>query len=460
MNHDDSAVLADCDADVQLRLRAERSAREARALAEIVQQINQSLELDRVFALIARHAAELLRARGSRLWMLDGEQLVLVGGFAPGIEAGTRVPLPVTFAGECIRTRLPAQSRDLAAERLRWPWSAAHVIRGASEAIAAPLLIANRVLGAIQVFGEEGRGFDDHDEELLLALANHAAVAIKNARLYHASVRTMRHASVLAASASRLAHNVTPEAMYADIGRVARTALGADGVVIYLADPADGGVRLAFAENATCGDEVGLTLTDFWGTAAGDVVRAGRAEFRRDLREFEQEPAVSALLDRKVASLALLPLIVEGRPRGLLSLRFLRLQPFDAEQRRLLTDFSTHAAVAVRNALLFADLERRAARLEAVAQIQRAISAAVSPGALYAEIYKAVARVVDAPCFALFSFDEHAGVFVPEHIVNDGQAVDCRLVPRFPVGEGMTSQAFRTASPNVAARGARGWTGV
>jgi len=38
-------------------MSSEQSAREARALAEIVQRINQSLELDRVFALIVRHAA-------------------------------------------------------------------------------------------------------------------------------------------------------------------------------------------------------------------------------------------------------------------------------------------------------------------------------------------------------------------------------------------------------------------
>ena len=56
----------------------EQSAREARALAEIVQRINQSLELDRVFALIVRHAAELLHARGARLGLVEEEPPVLV----------------------------------------------------------------------------------------------------------------------------------------------------------------------------------------------------------------------------------------------------------------------------------------------------------------------------------------------------------------------------------------------
>ncbi|HJR64344.1 MAG TPA: GAF domain-containing protein [Gemmatimonadaceae bacterium] len=446
--------------DDQVRLRAERSAREARALAEIVNHINQSLELDRVFALIARHAAELMQARGSQVWMLDEQQVVLVGGFAPGVDVGTAVPLEVSFVGECIRSRNPAYTRDMAAERLRWPWSAARASAEAPVAIAAPLLISNRVLGAIMVFADEERAFDEHDEELLLALANHASVAIENARLYRASVRMMRHANVLAASASRLAHNVTPDAMYADIDRVARTALGADGAGIYLADPTDGRVQLVFCNGAGCGANVDLALSSFWTTAAASVVRSGVPLFRRDLREFADEPVIAALLAQGLSSLAVLPLIVEGRPRGLLSLRFLTIQPFDDEQRQLVCDFSTHAAVAVRNALLFADLERRATRLAAVAQVQQAISATVAPDALYGEIYRAVAKVVDAPCFALLSFDEEEGVFVPEHVVNDGEAMDCSLLPHFPLGEGMTSQAFRSASPNVAARSGRGWTGL
>ena len=64
------------DGDIAL-MSPEQSAREARALAEIVQRINQSLELDRVFALIVRHAAELLHARGARLGLVEEGSMVI-----------------------------------------------------------------------------------------------------------------------------------------------------------------------------------------------------------------------------------------------------------------------------------------------------------------------------------------------------------------------------------------------
>ncbi|MEP6690997.1 MAG: GAF domain-containing protein [Gemmatimonadaceae bacterium] len=443
----------------QLFQRAEQSAREARALGEIVQRINQSLEVDRVFALIARHAAELLHGRGARLAMLDGDELVLaacVGEAAK--EEGMRLALDQTFTGHCIRTGRPAHVSDLRSSSELWTWTAEQTYGGRRNAVAAPLRVGDRTIGSISVFGNDARDFDEHDETLLMALANHAAVAIENARLYRASVRTMRHANILATSARSLALNVTPRAMYADIGRVARTSLRADGVALYLADNATGHVECTHSEGAGAG-ALSLTLPTFWESLGGAVVRAGIAEFRADIREFIDEPVMQALVVDNVASIAALPLHVEGRPRGLLVLRFLSVQKFEAEQRQLLADFSTHAAVALRNALLFADLERRAGRLAAVAQVQQAISAAVSLDQVYTEIYKAVASVVDAPCFALLRLDATERLFVPEQMVSDGVTMPCAGLSPMPLGDGATSQAFRTGEPNIAARSSRGWTG-
>ncbi|HEX7941584.1 MAG TPA: GAF domain-containing protein, partial [Gemmatimonadaceae bacterium] len=447
------------DAPAVRDISAEQSARESRALSEIVQRINQSLEIDRVFALIARHGAELLGAGGARLGMLDGDHFVIVATHGAGrMEVGERVPIAESFCADCIRTRRPSRTADLATSPERWTWSADRVAGGRRNAVAVPLLVGDRAIGAIIVAGNQEREFDGHDEALLLALASHAAVAIENARLYRASVRTMRHASILASAARSLALNTTPDAMYADIARIAHTALGADGVTVYLADAESLVVRLVHA------DGMGARITDiarhrFWDTAGGRVVRSGSAEFHRDIAEDESEPVVEALRDHGIASVAMLPLLIEGRPRGLLVLRFAAPQTFEPEQRQLLGDFGAHAAVALRNALQLAALEQRAGRFAAVATVQQAISAAGSLDDVYAEIYRAVASVVDCPCFALLSFDESERAFVPEHVVRDGVPVDDAALPRLPLADGATSQTFFDAQPSIVARSRWGWTG-
>jgi PAS domain S-box-containing protein len=436
-----------------------QSTREARALAEIVQQINQSLETDRVFTLIARHAVELLGASGSWLGMLDEDHFTVVATFgAVRMQAGERVTVNSTFCGPCVRSLQPVRTLDLTRLTGDESWSARLEPTGRHNAVAVPLLVGDRPIGAITVFGNEARDFDQHDEALLLALANHAAVAIENARLYRACVRTMRHANILATAARHLAQNTSPRAMYADIARLARASLGADGTAIYLADPSATTGEMVFVDGAAAAATT-LAAQDFWRTAGGQVVRTGVAEFRSDLHQFRDEPLVEHLIRANIASVALLPLMIEGEPRGLLALRFITPRTFDAEQRHLLRDFSTHAAIAVRNALQIENLERRAGRLAAVATVQQAISAASSLDHVYAEIYRAVTSVIDAPCFALLSLDQEGGALVPEYVINDGQPVATASLPRLALDDGATSQVLRSGYPNVVARSRLGWTG-
>ena len=120
---------------------------------------------------------------------------------------------------------------------------------------------------------------------------------------------------------------------------------------------------------------------------------------------------------------------------------------------------ATRAARALGQRERIEVLERRAARLFAVANVQRAITAAVALDELAAEIYGAVASVVDAPCFTLLLFDDAERVFVPMFVVNDGVSVATQALPRMPLGEGATSQAFRSGTPNITARSSQGWTG-
>jgi PAS domain S-box-containing protein len=442
----------------QHQARAERSAREARALAELVQRINQSLEVDRVLSLLAKYAAELVGGVVSRVLVLEDDALRTSGVYGPGpLPSEPTVPLDGSFAGACLRARTPLRTPDLGAPNGDWSWSAERAPSGRHGAIAVPLLVADRAIGAIEVHGCGDRDFDAHDEELLLLLAGHGAIAIENARLFRAAARTMQHASILASSARALARHVTAKAMFADILRIARDALQADGVGIYLADLQSSRVEVALQDGA--GAEVAAEVQEnFWDTPLCGALRTGRPTFISNLGDIEA-PSVRLLLDQGLRSGAILPLVIEGHPRGVLTLRYRHPQPFDTEQRQLLSDFSTHVALAVRNARFVEDLEHRAARLEAVTQVQRAISEAVSLDEVYAKIYSAVASVVDSPCFVLLAYDEEAGVFIPAYCVNDGVPIETDDLPRFPPGTGNTTQAFQTHQPNVAARSHAGWSG-
>jgi len=109
---------------------------------------------------------------------------------------------------------------------------------------------------------------------------------------------------------------------------------------------------------------------------------------------------------------------------------------------------------------LVAELERRAARFAAVATVQQAISATISLKEAYREIYKAVASVVDAPCFALMIADTVCEKFNAHCIIVDSEEREGESVLDFPHGTETIAKVFQSGIPSISSKPERWWTGT
>jgi len=441
----------------------------ARALAEILQRINQSLEFERVLQLLATHAATLLGGATARVMMLDGAELeTAASAGTAGAALGSRQPLGDSFAGRAVDSLRAVRTDDLAAvpgchdiEIARDPTRTPRQIA----AITAPLQIGNRPIGAVLVTSFPERRFSDHDEQLLITLATHGAIAIENARLYRAAAQTARHAGVLAATARTLAYTVSAESLYAGLDRLVTESLRADGFSIYAVDGAD--ALEAADRRVTLLRSQGLGATTpnvvaetFWSSRTGAVVRSAAPEFLSDLGATSPEPRPLSDAGAPIGAIAILPLIIEGRARGVLTLRFRQPRTFEDRERTLLVDFSASVAVAVRNVSLVGDLERRAARLSAVAKVQLAMSRTELQD-VYVEIYRAVASSVsNASCFALLLADNIAPLFRPQLIAVDGIVTWSRALSAVPLTECAASTALRTGRPVLSGDPDRSWAAL
>ena len=109
---------------------------------------------------------------------------------------------------------------------------------------------------------------------------------------------------------------------------------------------------------------------------------------------------------------------------------------------------------------LIEELQRRAARFAAVATVQQAISATISLEEAYREIYKAVASVVDAPCFALMIADPICERFEPRCIVVDSEERQGESVLDFPNGTETIAKVFQTGVPLISSKPEQWWKGT
>lgn len=92
--------------------------------------------------------------------------------------------------------------------------------------------------------------------------------------------------------------------------------------------------------------------------------------------------------------------------------------------------------------------------------MQQAISATISLSEAYREIYKAVASVVDAPCFALMIADPVREKFNAHCIIVDSKEREAESVLDFPNGTDTISKVFQTGVPVISSKPERWWKGT
>ncbi len=175
--------------NAQLYGEAERRRKVAEVLARLARELTASFDDERIAGLFARGIVELLAARGAVVYRYESEDGSLHSMAAAGFDAdavrGVVLRPGQGVAGRAVAERRTVAVRDLLTEVELPPELHARLARAhARAAVGVPLLTHERVIGALAVGFEEGRELSADELRALEALANQAALAFENARLY------------------------------------------------------------------------------------------------------------------------------------------------------------------------------------------------------------------------------------------------------------------------------------
>jgi signal transduction histidine kinase len=157
------------------------------ALFTIGAEISSTLQLDEVLQRVVAHACRLMEARVSSLLLIDKEEGTLRPAATYGASAAY-LALPdreiaTSLTGEVIKTGQPLYIPDVR-EEARYRLSDLARREGLCTLLAVPLRTKTAVIGVLNVYTGEPRGFDDNDMRLLTLLASQSAIAIENATLH------------------------------------------------------------------------------------------------------------------------------------------------------------------------------------------------------------------------------------------------------------------------------------
>jgi signal transduction histidine kinase/putative methionine-R-sulfoxide reductase with GAF domain len=173
----------------RLLQESEQRARQLSTLNDIGRSLTSTLELRPLLDQILSSAVEILNCQAGSLFLIDdqtGELIfeVTVGPVA-GDLVGQRLPPGTGIVGKSANSGLPIIANDVR-QKMEWfqkPDEKTGFIT--RDLLVVPLQVKERVIGVIEVINKiDGSRFITQDQDLLATFASQAAVAIENARLY------------------------------------------------------------------------------------------------------------------------------------------------------------------------------------------------------------------------------------------------------------------------------------
>src|SRR5713226_3708035 len=274
------------------------------------------------------------------------------------IVDGARLPRRARPAGNhiteyIIRTRQPVLIRDNYVGEMKK--LGVEPLRTTGCFCGVPLVAYDHAIGAMAVYSDHERVFDEGHLELLRVLASEASIAIENARLFSEERTKARHLSLLNTISRNAIATLNPDEMLAKITEQLEAGLTYDHIGIGVLDYATREVVIqaeAGKRRGTLGQRIPL------GTGlVGQVARNGQlAAYNANI---PADTGFKPLLPDTLAAIAL-PVFYGEQLHGILYVESSQPADFSEEEVLLLRTLADLIAGALHNALSFQKAQEQA----------------------------------------------------------------------------------------------------
>jgi K+-sensing histidine kinase KdpD len=342
----------------------------ADALSQIAKSITSQLELDDVLNHVVEMAGVLTNAGETAIWLVDEQtgELFLEAERGISDEKIRRMRLPTgdsSLAGQVIKTQKPVRtSRKPGEEQIKV--KTGYLVEAL---VYVPITLGGVTFGVLSAgHRAQDKQFDKRDERLLEAIADFAAIAIQNARLFQATdqalARRVQELSALNEVAYAVSSSLDLDRVYDVLVQQVNRNWPVDAVRLHLLNEQKGTLEPLYQTSKKDITSPLINRGIIWHVAqSGQVVMTNDAA-----KDPYYIPKVDDLDDQPPHSIASVPLRAQNKIVGVLTLYNKEDGRFTDEDVERLKAFANPITTAIQNARLFEDAQQQRLAIQAMAR--------------------------------------------------------------------------------------------
>jgi len=430
----DNAMLYDAE---------QKRRKEAEAMREVARVVSTSLDVSEIFKLMLEQLKNVLTYDTASVLLLgEGGQADLVSAINYKDEK-----LTVQAAHELLRDSpiLEKMAHDLepilipdVRDHPGWIW-----VPGAEHVrcfMAAPIVTRGKMSGALMADSITVGFFGEDELRNAQSLAQHMSMTIENARLYQQAVQAAERRAILHQAGQEIARaGQDLEKVYEAVHRAASRLMPVEAFVISVLENNKQEISLVYLFDRD-GRWPSKTFPASDGIS-GLVISTGEGIIIPDL---ELQPFTNAVhfgAEEEVRSVLAVPMRLGKDVTGMLSAQAYKPGVYTEDDQRLLEMLAANAAVALENARLFRETNRRLDVLETVNRISTTLRAAQGLEEMLPRLMDETLAALGAEAGVIWLYEPGPGAF--REAAARGWFANLRESAFLP-GEGIAGQVFST----------------
>jgi len=432
----------------------ERRISELNVLNRISQATTSTLDLDTILMAIYERiaAARVIDVEGFYIAICASERDEL--RFYPVVDRGVlydaeTTPMQGGMSGWIVDQRQPLVVNDIprAYEEGRFEDLALAGWEGErpQSYLGVPMMVGEELIGIIAAQSYERATYGERERQFLLTVANQVAVAIQNASLFREREQRLAELAILnevsRALSSALALDDLLDTVHQQVGRVF------DTTNFYIATYDEQAEEWISALQIERGERQGVTTHKLGVGVTSHIIRTREPLMLRNRQEnvdFLEQEGITIVGESATSWLGV-PLVAADKVVGVMGIQsYTEENVYTEQDLALLYTIGAQAAIAIDNARLFEERERRITELAILNEVGRALSSALDLDELLDAVHQQVSRVFDTTNFYIATYEEQVEEWTLLLQLERGERQEPTT---HKLGVGLTSHIIRTRQP-------------